>query len=154
MRWLPLLLLAGCTTVELPVWDGTTWANIPDPGSYTLSIESEELDECDLAGPFVEFPAWQLTARNSARDAFNLEQFESGRFVQCGFADPGYACWESDIGTWLTGFVDVAVWMDGEDRSDGFAITLDALQTCADEGGGCADPCESRFVIHAAGPNG
>jgi len=145
------LAVAGCPAVELSEGGTEGWANVPTPGVYEIRIESNTVDGCELAPVFIEMPLWSVTTRDSARDAFQLIQPELGYFVQCGYASPGYACYESDLGTWLTGTRDIAVWMDGENRSDGFAIDVQALETCADAGG-CAEPCESSFTLHVAGP--
>ncbi len=145
------LLLVACST-EMPEGDSSGWPNAPEPGVYEVSVAEEELDECGFVDVFTEQVLWNVALRNSARDAFQLVQPQLALTVMCGYANPGYMCFESDIGTWLTGGRDIAVWMDGVDAGDGFDIAVDALETCASAGGGCAEPCESRFTLHFAGP--
>lgn|GEM_PF-5943113 len=151
---IPVLCLAltGCFAVTLPAGDSSGWPNVPARGVYEIRVEDSTLDACELAPLFTEQPLWNLALRESARDAFQLAQPQTARTVMCGHANPGYVCFESDVGTWMTGGRELAVWMDGEDRSDGFAIRVEALETCASSGGGCAEPCESEFVLHVAGP--
>ncbi|MCB9796169.1 MAG: hypothetical protein H6741_26020 [Alphaproteobacteria bacterium] len=149
MRPTALLLgLTSCGVPEPPEGGALGWPNIPDTGVYQLSDGGSGQDGCGLLDAFFVSELWTLSARSSARDAFALTQDGTGNVLQCGYDPPGLICFESDLGTWLTGGQELAVWMDGSGSGVRFDVEVEAFETCASSGGGCPDPCESELSLH------
>jgi len=142
------VIATACGVAEPPEGGEMGWPNIPDPGYYNVADDGSGADTCELLSPILATPVWALTARDSARDVFALTQEGTGNVIMCGYDQPGYICFESDLGTWLTGGREIAVWMDGSGSGVRFDIDIEALETCASAGGGCPDPCGSDLSLH------
>lgn len=143
------LLLTACDPGPLPPGDAFGWPNVPNPGLYAVEDAGGD-DGCALRDPLLAPEVWALTLRDTARDAFafSADAPDGGAAtLQCGYHRPGLICFESDLGTWLTGDRELAVWMDGQGTSVSVALHVEALETCASGGGGCSNPCTSSFDL-------